>query len=284
MSNRYIDFSSAIAAARYQLKYHSQLVHTEKWQGIDISKKPEAATHETKHFFMQVPMSSEDLDEYRQDIKPNLPWADDHFEERVCGRAINPGIQWAKWPWGNSAKSFLESDGMFNHNYMERYWPKRAGTIAATANAEDFDARFISMYGDDPAGAENRGIRHVYGDLGDVVRQLAREPLSRQVILPVWFPEDTGVVHGSRVPCSLFYQFFMRDGALDITYTLRSCDYTRHFRDDIYLTVRLLLWVLQQVRLLNPVFEGVEPGEFNLLITSLHMFRNDYIKEFPNVA
>lgn len=280
----FVDFKEAISAARYNLRNHSQIVHTEKWQGIDISKKPEAATHEVRHFFMQVPLPSEDLDEYRSDIVPNLPWADDHFEERVCGQAINPGLQWAKWPWGNSAKSFLESDGTFNHNYMERYWPRRAGTIGASQTPEEFNHRFISTYSDDPAGAENRGIRHPYGDLMDVVRQLAREPLTRQAILPVWFPEDTGVVHGSRVPCSLFYQFIMRDGQLDITYMLRSCDFVRHFRDDLYLTVRLLLWVLQQVRLINPAFENVEPGEFSLLITSLHMFRNDYLREFQHVA
>lgn len=123
---------------------------------------------------------------------------------------------------------------------------------------------------------QKNGIRYPYGDLSDVVRQIAREPLTRQAILPVFFPEDTGAVHGGRVPCSIFYQFFVRDGQMAVTYMLRSCDIVRHFRDDIYLTVRLLLWVLQEARKLNPALADVRPGEFVMMITSLHMFVNDY--------
>lgn len=268
-------FDDMLQDAADKMQHESRLVHTEKWQGVDISKKPEMATHEVRHYFTRVIMPTEDLDYYRMKVGPNLPWADDHFEERVCGQPINPGIQWAKWPWGHSASNFLDKDGKFNHNYMERYWPKRAGYLGATQTADDYAAR-INMT-DEPV---RYGIYHPYGDLRDVVNQLAREPFTRQCIFPVWFPEDTGVVHGGRVPCSLLYQFFMRDNQLDVTYVLRSCDFLRHFRDDIYLTVRLALWVLDEVRKINPAFKQVEPGDYVMLITSLHVFRNDYFQLF----
>jgi Thymidylate synthase len=274
-----MDFPREIFRIQNEFESASELVHTDTWQGVNISNKPEMATHELRHVFMRVRLISEELDFYRSQIQPNLPWADDHFLERVCGQPINPGVQWAHWPWGNSAKGFLK-DGKFNHNYMERYFPKFAGTIGPTTLPHEFAKRFFAMYGDDPASAINRGIYHPYGDLHDVVKQLRDHPNTRQAILPVFFPEDTGAVHGGRVPCTLAYQFLMRNNRLDVSYWIRSCDFRRHFRDDIYLTVRLLLWVLTRLREFDASWNDVMPGEYVMLISSLHLFRNDYLQMF----
>lgn len=266
-----------IVALRREFAESAKLVHTERWQGVDISKKPEMATYELQHVHFSASLAArEDLDYFRRQIAPALPWADDHFEERVCGEPINPGIQWAKWPFGNSAKSFLNAAGKFNHNYMERYWPKWAGKInGPTGTPEDYEVGLHELNVLSP----NHGIYHAYGDLRDVVKQLAQEPLTRQAMLPVFFPEDTGAIHGGRVPCSIAYQFIIRNGKLDVVYWLRSCDFKRHFRDDVYLTVRLALWVLQQARKQNPSLEEVKMGKLVMLITSLHVFKND-IDEF----
>lgn len=258
-------FDQEIMIAERQMKVFSKLVQTEKWQGVPTDHS--MATYEVKHYLFKAPMMGEDLAYYRDAIKPNIPWADDHFEkDRVCGEPLNPGETWRQWPYGHSAARFLDADGQFNHSYAERYWPKFAGLTP--------EGKVVKgVWLDDQA---HQGIRGRYGDLSDVVHLLAREPHTRQAILPVFFPEDTGAVNGGRVPCSLFYQFLLRDGELDVSYTIRSCDMVRHFRDDIYLTVRLLLWVLQECRKLNPIFNEVRPGTFVMLITSLHMFINDY--------
>jgi thymidylate synthase len=281
-----INFVVAIKRARDTFK-DAPIVHTERWQGIDISGKKEMATHEVKHHLMHVDLGGrEDPEYYRRQIQPNLPWADDHFAERVCGAPINPGEQWRHWPWGHSAANFLDHGGMFNHNYMERYWPKFAGMLPPTDSGKEWAKKFGDTYrGSDLNELANKGIYHALGDLDDVVDQLVREPLTRQAMLPVFFPEDTGATHGGRVPCSIAYQFFMRNNKLDVSYWLRSCDFTRHFRDDIYLTIMLLLWVLQQCRQRGDErWMAVRPGEYVMLITSLHMFRNDFIKEFANDA
>jgi thymidylate synthase len=69
----------------------------------------------------------------------------------------------------------------------------------------------------------------------------------------------------------------MRDHKLSITYQLRSCDIYRHFQDDIYLTVRLLMWVLNELQIANPTYWGkVRYGDFIMLIGSLHCFENDF--------
>lgn len=261
-------FQPAFQHLLRQFKASSHLVHTEKWQGSNISNKPEMATHELLNVTLETDLPTESLDYYRSDIEPNIPWADDHFLERVSGQPLNPGVQWAKWPWGHNADKFRDEHGQFNHNYMERYWPRFAGMT----DKGDLDC---------PAFHEGvlrprRGIRYNYGDLGSVVALLAREPLTRQAYLPVWFPEDTGVVHGDRAPCTLGYHFIMRADKLHVVYYIRSCDFVRHLRDDIYLTVRLLLWILDQLRARDERWKSVVPGRFVMHITSLHFFRNDW--------
>jgi thymidylate synthase len=209
-----------------------------------------------------------------------MPWAEDHFRERVCGYPINPGTEWQNWPYAKSAQSFLDDRGKFNHNYMERYWPKIAGLLEEpTYTAVEFAQGVRSHYDSDyPI---RHGILYDYGDLSDVIDLLATDPYTRQAYLPVWFPEDTG--GGSkRAPCTIGYHFLMRDGKLDINYHIRSCDFVRHFRDDLYLTVRLLLQVLEECRKINEDWNDVSPGLFIMQIGSLHIFRNDYIMLFGN--
>jgi len=259
----YSSFASVILELRDRLRDEARLVHAERWQGRDVSRNPDAAMHEVLDVAFRVALSVEDLAAYRVDIAPNLPWADDHFLERVGGEPLNPGVQWANWPWGKSADTFRK-DEVFSHSYMERYWPKYANRTRGG----------ILQH---PMGPALHGVRYGYGDLGDVVAQLAREPTTRQAILPVWFPEDTGGVHGGRLPCSIAYHFMLRRGCLSCTYWLRSCDFLRHFRDDMYLTVRLLLWVLAEARKLNPVdWDDARPGNLVVHISNLHVFHADH--------
>jgi thymidylate synthase len=212
-------------------------------------------------------MGITNLDYWRQDVRPNLPWADKHFEERVCGEPINPGVEWANWPWGKNAEKFLDDRGMFDHNYMERYWPKVAGKWnKPTSYPGEVDLSQLPTH---------RGVRGEYGDMMDLVRLLANEPLTRQAWIPIFFPDDTGIGDGGRKPCSLGYQFIVRDRSLHIYYPLRSCDFIRHFNDDIYLTLRLGLWVIEECQKLNPEWDNIKPGSLSMHCTSLHIFRND---------
>jgi hypothetical protein len=261
MSKIYSSFVTAIGAARKAMASVSNEVKGSHWQSIDVSKHPEMVTREVLGFDFKVAMKTEALALLRDEIQPNVPWADNHFLERVSGQPLNPGVEWANWPWGNSADKFRDEYGKFSHSYMERYWPKFAGSQISQRDG-------------------NQGIRFQYGDLMDVVNLLQREPYTRQAYLPVWFPEDTGVVHRTRVPCSLGYLFMMRNDYLHITYDIRSCDIIRHFQDDIYLTVRLLLWVLNRLIHEDSKWRSVQPGFFEMHIGSLHCFKNDFAKYF----
>lgn len=242
-------FNQAINHYHNLLVHRGKPIHTEQWQSTDISERPEAAMRELVFESFKVQLGHADLDLWRDDLKPNLPWADLHFEsERVSGEPINPGETWKMWPWNNSADGHRTQGEKFSHSYAERYWPTQLMPS---------------------------GIRFYTGDLNDVVSLLRRQPLTRQAYLPVWFPEDTGVLHGERVPCTIGYYFIHRPPYLHVHYEIRSCDFVRHFRDDCYLTLRLLLWILAELKATSPEFKGIQPGIFSMFIGNLHCFEGD---------
>lgn len=277
-----MNLEQAIARTINMFKGAGQKVHTKSWQAMDISKQPAGEMVELLHYSMVANLEGyTDPCVYQEMIKPNLPWAEDHFKERVCGFPINPGTEWANWPWANKAQESLNADGIFNHNYMERYWPKMAGVIlTGTETSEEFqylvqarDEADLPLEAYAPVGI--RGQK--YGNLDNLISLMLKEPDTRQAYLPVWFPEDTGDQNPGRKPCTLGYHFIMRNNKLDVTYYIRSCDIYRHFRDDVYLTARLLVLILETLQLMNPAdWNDVKPGHFIMHITSLHCFVNDY--------
>lgn len=257
-------FTHAAKRMAEELTSNSYRVHSGRWQGVDISKRPETEMHEILNWAFQVPLRSlESLDHWREDIRPNLPWADDHFAERVGGQPLNPGEQWKNWPWGNSADKFRAQGGKFDHTYMERFWPK----YVKVPNTGDSDINVVKYF--------MQGIRFEYADLNDLVNHLASDPLSRQAYLPIWFPED-GSPEAKRKPCTLGYWFILRNGFLHMHYPIRSCDIVRHFRDDCYMAVRLMMWMLERLREKDAITWGsVAPGMYSMWIGSLHCFIND---------
>lgn len=266
-----INLTTALALVRGTMSETSQTFQPKNWQSIDVSKMPGSRMQECLNVNIKAHLDGcTDLDRYKEILKPNLPWADEHFEqERISGKPWNPGTTWKTWPWGNSADKFRNEDGQFSHSYAERFWPRYAGqgTDADWATVADVH--------------DNFGIRYRYGDLDDLINHLLRDPESRQAYLPIWFPEDTGVVHKERVPCTLGYWFVVRNGQMHMHYSIRSCDYYRHFHDDVYLAIRLMLFILTSLQIMDaPRWRDIRPGDFSMWIGSLHLFINDYNKLF----
>lgn len=245
------NLSIAIDYARRQIIHTGIEREIVSWHSI----KGDYKMREAFGVSFKAPIPDE-IDILQNMVRPNLPWAEDHFQERVCGEPLNPGEQYKRWPFykmdGNVRRIPCGDGPQFSHTYMERYWPKHANN------------NFLMT-----------GIRFDYGDLADVVNLLANDPHTRQAYLPVWFPEDTGAVHGERVPCSLGYLFELVKGYLHITYYIRSCDYLRHFRDDIYLTCRLGHWVLNSLRTKNEVWMSFGMGFLTMHIANLHIFSHE---------
>lgn len=242
--------SESITWAKEKLLNYGYVVQTERWQGIPSPDDMWETMNTSFQSF--IPHS---LEELREEVKPNLPWADDHFEERISGKPLNPPPSNEWWPFNQKKNEEFKKDEKFSHTYPERLWPK---------------------YASETPNSVMEGIRYQYGDFGDVIDLLQREPYTRQAFLPMWFPEDTGSVHGERVPCTIGYHFMRRGNYLHIVYYIRSCDYLRHFRDDIYMACRKLMWVLETLKERDPErWSDVVPGYYSMHITSLHCFNKE---------
>ena len=240
------NFSEVVDHAQEQILGEGELVNNLSWQAKKDSES-KFSTWEILNFNFSclVPSSIKEL---QLDIQPNLPWAEDHFQERVGGEPLNPGEQYKNWPYYKKDEFRTEGE-QFTHTYMERFWA--------------------------PA---KPGIRYAWGNLRDVAVLLQRDPFTRQAYLPVWFPEDTGASHGGRVPCTLGYHFLLRDNMLHMWYDIRSCDLLRHFQDDIYLACRLLIWMLAILAVSedgSTSWAGVVPGWLTMNAHSLHIFEAD---------
>jgi len=254
-------------------------VDTGHWQGVPTEGHPDLVTKELLDwdFVCPLPVQSNgtvNIVDLQEQVRPNLPWADDHFEERVSRVPSNTGEQYQNWPWWQGgyteAKSMIPSqqeggEFKFTHTYQERIWPK-------LVNGSPWQCEQPIAH----------GIHYEYGDLDDVVNLLLREPYTRQAYLPIYFPEDTGSVHGGRTPCTIGYHFMLRGDELHMWYTIRSCDAVRHFRDDVYLALRLQLWVLEALRTKEKyefdhpeVWSSVRPGNFYFKAFSFHVHMGD---------
>ena len=175
------------------------------------------------------------------------PWADAEFKERVYDpwernlggdevlipEFVNPG---EAWKLRKEVWTEFMHDGKMAYTYNERFWNNDQLRLIIDRLKEDHD--------------------------------------SRQLWLSVWDPcvdpDNLGGV--SRVPCSLGYNFQFRDGKLNIHYVMRSCDFSTHFRNDVYLAIRLLEYVAKEA--------GLEVGNFTHSIFSLHVYKKDIEKVF----
>lgn len=242
-----------------------------KWQQMVVEGSQNHRTHELRDVIVHIecpPLTSLDAQRY---VQPDLPWAEDHFAERVGGEPINPGNAHAYWPYhGASMQEHLRNMGEkgehYDHNYMERMWCRglMMETLDIDRMVENVDTGDQFLEKTNPPFT---GYRFNGGDLGSVVELLRKEPTTRQAFLPIWFPEDTGVTAGQRVPCTIGYYFQMTGDRLHMTYTLRACELYRHFTNDVYLAVRLQQWMANQL--------GVYLGEFTMQVANMHLFVGD---------
>ena len=157
------------------------------------------------------------------------PWADKEFLERIdASGTVNPGTAW------------LEREDVWTEFMHE-------GKMAYTYNER---IMFNSQ-------------------LDKIIERLKQDKESRQLWLSIWNPAiDPDKLGGvSRVPCSLGYNFQYRDGKLNIHYVMRSCDFSTHFTNDVYLAIKLLEYVANQT--------GLQVGSITHTMFSLHIYKKD---------
>lgn len=261
--HHYIGRVESVRKMMIQDLFHTVPMGLGEWQSMDTEGSNAHRTYELVNVTHEIGVSTS-IPQWANDTEADLPWAENHFGERVSGQPLNPPPSHVDWPYAVRGNADHTTDEQFDHTYPERYWP-----VFANAGGEHRDSERV-------VAVPHVGIRFDYGDLGNVVSLLAQYPGTRQAYLPVWFPEDTGghARAGSpRVPCSLGYHFMIRYGILSCRYYLRSCDIKRHFHNDIYMTGRLMQWMTHEVHRNGGL--KVIPGTLTTHIGSLHAFVGD---------
>lgn len=107
-----------------------------------------------------------------------------------------------------------------------------------------------------------------------VIQILRERPDSRHGIIEMWNSTiDLKNVGGrKRVPCSMSYQFLLREGKLHANYIMRSCDFHKFFLMDVYMTWRLGEYIAEAL--------NVKMGSLTHFIGSLHAFEEDMTDVF----
>lgn len=252
----YNSFENLIKDSGSNLLNWGQSIAVNNWQGLENREKNIPNLHELFQYSVKVPMV---LDMDILSKFSDQPWAENHFQERISGNPTNPGDTYKDWPYYREGEYRKE---IFTHTYQERFWPKYANGG-------------VENYLDSSGDWAHRGIRYEYGDLNDVIQLLKKDKNTRQAFLPIFFPEDTGAVHGGRIPCTLGYLFNIRKGFLHMTYYIRSCDYIRHFHNDLYLANRLAMHIREK---LLDIYPDLFLGFLTMHIESFHCFESDLLE------
>ena len=228
----YIKADEAFEEIKRDLAEMGIWVRPKTMQDKNIEGNPEYETTELQNYCYTI------LNAKSSDI-PNVtqPTADAEFLERITepkdDKFINPG---EAWKLRENVWGEFFHNGKFGYTYNELLWNNN---------------QFMK-----------------------IVNRLKEDPDSRQLWISLWDPErDPDLLGGvSRVPCSLGYGFQVREGKLNMHYVMRSCDFSTHFANDVYLAIKLLEYVAE--------LTGYEVGNFTHTIFSLHVYRKDLKEVF----
>lgn len=224
---------------KYFMEY-SVIKDRNSWQG----EKSNFRMRELLNFNWNVSLNFENDDQIIEAFKPTLPWADIHFQERICGYPLNPAPSHVMWL--KDTNKFMENE-KFSHTYPERYWYEKMNT---------------------------KGVRSKTSNIDAIAELLAKDKYTRQAYFPIFLNEDVDMALNSRrVPCTLGYYFYFENDKLNVNYVMRGCDVVRHLNNDLYLTYRLLEYMMEKIE--DLCSEVVYLGNMNIFIFNLHCFEND---------
>ena len=110
--------------------------------------------------------------------------------------------------------------------------------------------------------------------LDNAIAALKDDIHTRRAMIMIFQPEDTmeSMGYQTRIPCSISYQFLIRNNKLMILYYIRSNDYFKHFAIDIWLTHAIQEYICPQ---LQGTYPGLKVGPLNYYAGSFHAYNED---------
>jgi len=105
-----------------------------------------------------------------------------------------------------------------------------------------------------------------------ILKELHDKETTRQAVLTIYDQHKDMRNWGgkARIPCSMHFQFIVREGKLNLIYVMRSCDFLKHFMYDVGLALMLQRYVANNLQ--------IETGNLTHFIGSLHAFKIDLDK------
>jgi len=183
-------------------------------------------------------------------------WAKLDFEERTGPVAANPWKAWKLrfYVWSEFTVWDKEEERKFDYSYSER----------------------------------------IHWKLETIIKELNAHPTSRQLIIPIFEPQDLQHLGWNRrVPCSIYYQYILRktwnkwdykynnpqledwyEYALSIVYNQRSCDTLTHMVVDNFMATKMLRYAHERLE-----EKDIKLGWLYHNITSLHAYKIDWDKK-----
>lgn len=164
---------------------------------------------------------------FKDDAERIIKYCKQEIKDRCSGKPLNPGNSYKIR--ADMWNKFLEGK-KFSYQYAERLWTNN---------------QFES-----------------------VIQCLKNDPGTRQAVLSVWNPDKdmqpNKLGGGNRIPCSLNYQFMIRNGRLHCIYSMRSNSALEHCPIDLYCATGLMEYVAKRL--------NVKVGSLTYLCGSLHAF------------
>jgi thymidylate synthase len=117
----------------------------------------------------------------------------------------------------------------------------------------------------------------LHGQLGDLVRRLQADMDSRQAVMTIFDGGRDLAAAKKDIPCTINFQFMVRDNRLEMRTTMRSNDLWLGTPYDLTQFAMLQCTVAQVL--------GVRPGRYYHSVGSLHLYERDFAKaekiDFP---
>ncbi len=174
---------------------------------------------------------------FSEDHERIIKYCEQEFKDRTSGKELNPGNSYKIRQ--DMWQKFMVGDGSkFDYTYSER----------------------------------------MHWQFENIIKNLEEDIHSRQALLQVFQAETDNFKMGgdSRIPCSVDYQFLIRNKRLYCIYHMRSNDYFGHFPIDIYVTTRIMEFMVEK---LKKTYPDLKMGSLVYFCGSLHAYNWD-LKKF----
>ena len=254
----YTDINEAFREVERDVAEMGVVVHTDTYQDKDIRGDDDRSTKEVQGYGfkivgeqsrMAMAQAVAYLTETREDPDAVMDFIEAEVDDRTSGVSMNPGnaFKMRRNVWDE----FLRPEtGTFHYTYAERFAPQYERVVRELLERPDTRQAIITIHS------------NIQPD------RYAKRPGTNAVCSP---SVDMASMGGAgRVPCSMYYQFLLRNGRLDMVYAMRSCDLLCHFPVDVVVALMIRARIAERI--------GATIGDFTYFAGSLHAYKIDMDK------